>query len=112
MRFKPAVLPFVVGLLLGALICAVVQRPLMHRFGWGHRRPDAAQITGKLSRDLKLTPDQKTRVQKIVDDSFQRMNALRDQVRPQFKAIREAARKEIRAVLEPDQQAKFDKISE
>lgn len=111
MRFKAAVLPFVVGLLLGALVCALFQPVLSRRFGWGHRRPDAEQVTERIARRLSLTPDQKARVRRIMDDSFQKMKDLRDQVRPRFKEIRESARKDIRAILNPEQQAKFDKIA-
>jgi len=106
---KRSILPFVVGLLLGALLTVVIQCHFRH--GAEHR-PTAAKVTDRLAHALKLAPDQKDKVQSIIDDSFKRMTALREQVRPQFKDIRESARLAIRQILNPDQQAKFDRISQ
>jgi Spy/CpxP family protein refolding chaperone len=111
MNPKQALLPFVIGLLLGALIALAIQNHLLHRFGPG-AKPDPAKAVERLSHKLNLSPDQKDKIKPVIEDTFKRMDALREQMRPQFKSIREEARQSIRAVLDPDQQAKFDKICE
>lgn len=65
-----------------------------------------------MSKELKLSVEQKSQAEKILDESFNKAKELRDKARPEFENIMNSAHSKIRAVLNPEQQAKFDKIIE
>jgi Spy/CpxP family protein refolding chaperone len=59
------------------------------------------KISNRLNSKLDLTAEQKTKVDSIFDE-----------VHPKMEAIRKSTDQQIRAVLNPEQQAKFDKMVE
>jgi periplasmic protein CpxP/Spy len=63
-----------------------------------------------LTKTFNLTPDQKAKIQPILDQAKPQIVAIRQDARKKVKAIRENARTQIRAVLTPDQQQKFDAL--
>jgi Spy/CpxP family protein refolding chaperone len=98
---------FFIGVALGAagaFLCL--------RGGWRtmshYSHPTSAEFVNRLSHDLDLTPQQKSRIQAIVDSAHQRFHDLDNQVEPQYDAIRQDARGQIRLVLTPEQKAKFE----
>lgn len=77
----------------------------------GPRRggPPSRMLIDRLSRDLDLTADQRTKVEEVLTARRPTMEALQRDVRSRFEAEQRSLRDEIRKVLTPEQQEKFDK---
>lgn len=101
---------FVLTFLLGAVIGAVG----LYLYAWygGHwRRPmNRGQFVQDLTRQLKLSEQQASRLTQIMNDSRKKYDELHNQVRPQFEALRDETDSEIRQILTPDQVSKFDEL--
>lgn len=65
----------------------------------------------KLSRELNLSADQKTKVEAIFDGHHPKMMALHEEMRPKFEVLKKEVHAEIRTVLDPEQQKKFEVFS-
>ena len=81
------------------------------RFGGGGRMgggPPSGRLVERLSRDLELTSDQRTKIEGVLTARRPRLDTLQQEVRSKFDAEQESLRNEIRAILTPDQQKKFD----
>jgi hypothetical protein len=102
------VLVFFLGVAAGGIGVYRFHRHRMDRFFRGEPGAVSGFLVHRLSRELDLDAQQKTRVEAIVLRSEEETRALRRQFRPQFEAILEKGRKEIRAELRPDQQQRFD----
>jgi hypothetical protein len=83
-----------------------------HR-GWG----DPAERTQELTKKLKLTPDQQTKVQSILETEHSQMQALRqDNSTPQqdrrakMMEIHQNSSTQIRTLLDETQQKKWDEM--
>ncbi len=61
-----------------------------------------------LTREVKLTKDQRSQVEQIINDSQVKYQDLRNQTRPLYDAVRNETRKRISAILSPEQQTLFD----
>lgn len=76
--------------------------------------PAAPFATGRivehLDRELHLTPQQKTAVQRIIDQHHVRIDGVMSGVQPQVRAELEAANAEIEKILTPQQREEFKKI--
>lgn len=97
---------FVLGGLLGGTLTS-----------WGERRShdqrrDRPRPTyvERLSQDLDLTPDQRERIQQVLDRHQPAMDSLWAQIRPQFESERQVIRQEIITLLTAEQQAKYAAI--
>lgn len=91
---------FLLGLLVG-----IVAGPLIWR---RPPQPPGGSFQGmvdQISRELSLTADQRTQVEKILTET---RTQLQD-VRKQFSQIRASSRDRISAVLTPEQQQAFEK---
>jgi len=62
----------------------------------------------ELSTELKLNPDQRQQIEKILLDTRQQFQDLRRQYNPQMVQIRNASRERIAALLTPQQKTDFD----
>ena len=62
------------------------------------------------TRKLDLNPEQKAKVEKVLDAKLAELRELRARTHPQFKAVMDAGNAEIRGYLEPGQKEKFDKM--
>jgi Spy/CpxP family protein refolding chaperone len=69
----------------------------------------------KMTEDLKLTDEQKPKVEAILKDQSEKMKALRDDTSltredrgPKMKEIMDDSSKKIKAILTPEQQTKYD----
>ncbi len=78
---------------------------------------DPAQRTEKLSRKLKLTADQQTKVQEIFKSEQSQMQSVhsdstlsRDQRRSKMMDIHKTSTDQVRALLDATQQKKWDKM--
>ena len=108
---------FILGLVLGGALVFTGNHFCRHygRMGLGfrgwHRDLTAKRILDKFGKKLNLDPDQRAKIELILDAKLKKMKELRETVKPQFKSLRESTQAEIRALLRPDQQAKFDEIA-
>lgn len=69
------------------------------------------KLAERFNRELDLTPDQKIKVEAILESHMKKMKDMRDSMRPRFDEDREAVRTEVRVLLTPEQQVKFDKMN-
>jgi protein CpxP len=73
----------------------------------------------KMTEELSLTDDQKSKVEVILKDQADKMKALRDDTSlsreergPKMKVIMDDTAKQIRVILTPEQQTKFDAMQD
>jgi Spy/CpxP family protein refolding chaperone len=64
----------------------------------------------RFSRELKLTPDEKEKMSRILDAKRDQISALRNEIHLKFEEVRNSSKEEIRKILTPEQQEKFDKL--
>ena len=104
---KYFIVPLVIGFFLGAacglLFMHVAHEPFLHG-RHSHRMRD------QLARELKLSPEQKQKIDAIFDDGHKKIDAVFEQNKEPLEAIRTATREQIRMLLDPQQQIEFDKM--
>jgi Spy/CpxP family protein refolding chaperone len=64
-------------------------------------------MTDRLTKELNLSPQQKTQVQQIIERHRAKIDATMANVRPQVRQEVEATNAEIETVLTPEQKTKF-----
>jgi Spy/CpxP family protein refolding chaperone len=104
---KPSLI-FVVGLLLGSIATVLYINHCMNRL-WMNSG-DHRHILDRLSCELKLTADQKLKVEAILKAEDPEVDKLRCQGRDAFRAIRDKIDSQIRPLLTPDQLIKLDAL--
>ena len=104
--FVVVILAFVAGLLVGV----AGDRLYFHRMFPGRRDSGPGRIVERLNRELHLTPDQKSQVQKIVDAHRAHIESLMTNVRPEIRKELDATNAEIEKILTPEQRAEFEKM--
>ncbi len=62
----------------------------------------------KMTDNLDLTPEQKTKIQPILDEARPKMEAIHRDAMQKSKAVMEDTMTKIRPMLTPDQQKKMD----
>jgi len=84
---------------------------------WRHGPPDPAERTQELTRKLKLTSDQQTKVQDILQSEHSQMESLRQDNslsqqdrHTKMMDIRKSTDTQIRALLDNNQQKKWDEM--
>jgi protein CpxP len=92
------------------------QQPAQGNGGW-HHGPDPAQRTQELTKKLKLTSDQQTKVQDILQSEHSQMETLHQDSslsqqdrRAKMMDIRKTSDTQIRALLDSTQQKKWDEM--
>jgi predicted RNA-binding protein Jag len=65
------------------------------------------EFLNRLNEELKLTPEQRERIEKIMGEGQQRIQEFSQQIDPQVRAELAATRERIRAELTPSQQPLF-----
>ena len=93
---------FLLGLFVGLIVS-----PLVWRRGQT-AAPNFQGMVDELSTELKLNPDQRQQVEKILVDTRQQFQDLRRQYNPQMVQIRNASRERIASLLTPQQKTDFD----
>lgn len=71
--------------------------------GFGHRNP-----LEEMSESLNLTPDQKTKMQPIVDQATPQLKAIHEEAMNKAKAVVDASLAQIHPLLTPEQATKLD----
>lgn len=98
---------FLIGGFLGAGLGWV---GFFHKVVKGGPRALNEVIMERASRDLKLKPEQKQRVRRIVDETGAELAAATAEVRPKVEEIMGRNEDRIREELNPEQRAKFDRF--
>jgi protein CpxP len=94
------------------------QSPPSHDGGrWHHGPPDPAQRTQELTKQLKLTSDQQTKVQDALQSERSQMESLHRDTsqsqqdrRSKMMEIHKSSEAQIRSVLDSGQQKKWDEL--
>ena len=104
-------LVFVLGILAGSL---GTEFYLKHRLAPLIKEPRArtAFIMKKLSRELNLTPDQRSKIQGIVDQMFEKRREYYVKHRTDIKQIMDQGFSQIREELNAKQKEKLDALRE
>ena len=97
-----AMIIFVLGFTAGILALNVYR-------GWARNGRPGNRID-ELSERLKLTADQKSRVQEIFGDTREQLRAVRRETEPRMEEIRRQADGRLQTVLTPEQWEQFQKI--
>jgi Spy/CpxP family protein refolding chaperone len=63
-----------------------------------------------IATSLNLTPDQKTKVQPIIDQAKPQLQAIHQDAMTKAKAVMDSTMSQIRPLLTPDQQTKADEL--
>ena len=64
----------------------------------------------KLTRELNLTQEQKTKVAEVFKAKQGEMLKIKEEIRPRFEALRQSTNSEIKKFLTPEQQKKLDAL--
>lgn len=104
-------LVFVLGVLVGSFGTRIY---LKDRFEHLRKDPKARQafIMRKLSKELELTPGQKTKIEKIVEQTGEKRRESFLKNRPEIKKIMDEGFAQIKKELNKDQQKKLDVLRE
>ena len=99
-----AVIIFVLGFTAGILALDVYR-------GWA-RGGGSGNRVDELAERLKLTSDQKTKVQEIFNDTREQLRAVRQETEPRMEEIRRQADGRLQTVLTPAQWEQFQRLRE
>ena len=69
-------------------------------------------IIDRLDHDLHLSPEQRTKIQAILERNFEELKVRREAARGEMRASRDSTRRSIEALLDPVQQEKYRQIIE
>jgi len=112
MKFKAAALVFSV-FLTGAIVGGLA----VHVFGdsiWSSNaavssaRLSKSELLQQLSRDLNLTPEQRSQIDSIMNGTLADYDRILAPLSPELEQARQQGRQRIRGVLTPDQLPKFE----
>jgi hypothetical protein len=110
-----AVLLFAAGALTGVAVSRIRTRAAV-RTDFAQRSPLPAiawqryEFLRRAQRDLKLTEEQKARIDGLVKASQERFRALWEPIAPRARAEFESLREQIRTELTAEQQQRFDEL--
>ncbi len=93
---------FLLGLFVGLILSSLVWRRGQTA------SPNFQGMVDELAVELRLEPDQRQQVEKILLDTRQQFQDLRRQYNPQMVQIRNSSRERIGALLTPQQKGQFD----
>ena len=96
-----ALIIFVLGFTAGILALNIYRRA--RPLGGGNRMDELAER-------LKLTADQKTKVQEIFSDTREQIRSVRREMEPRMNEIRSQADGRLQTVLTPEQWQQFQKL--
>lgn len=100
---------FLLGFLAGAASLQVVRARIERRL-LDAPDPLARVVVYKLDKELRLTPEQRREVQRVMADSRLEVIAATADVLPRLLDIFDRSQARIRAALTPAQQEKFDRL--
>jgi Spy/CpxP family protein refolding chaperone len=68
------------------------------------------EFVQKLDDALKLTPEQRDAIEKIIADGQEKNHEIWTNITPQIRKVMQDARQQIREQLTPDQRKKFEEL--
>lgn len=71
-----------------------------------------AKHVEKMTKELNLTPEQKTKLEAILKENGDNMKAEMEKMKETHKTMQEAKDQKIKEILTPEQAQKFDKMKE
>lgn len=106
---------FCSGLAVGALLVKKTQTVSPPHFS--HRGPTnlpawnllQKELVRKMDRELNLSPEQRTQIEKLLKESQERTKEIRETIAPVMREEMKKVREQIRAELNPEQQEEFEK---
>ena len=116
------VVTLVFGVVGGVALDRWLLRPGAHAAGprtslprrMGEQRADPVRLrsefSGQLARALHLTPDQRVRVDSILQRQQSRSRALIRQMAPELRRLADSTRAELRQVLTPEQWERMQQL--
>jgi len=110
LRILGVLLVFLFGVLFGAAATnAGIAKKVRELMMGG---PEAAMdiVVRRLDSELKLDPEQKRKLQTIVDDAHIKLRQSRAKIQPEVDATLHEAEERARAILYPNQIEKFDQL--
>ncbi|HMV47644.1 MAG TPA: hypothetical protein PLD20_25440 [Blastocatellia bacterium] len=93
---------------LGIVVGASGQYLFLHNLLNQPAASSAQEMLDSLTREVKLTKEQRVQVEQIYNEAQVKYQELRNQSRPQYDAVRNEMRKRINSMLSPDQQLLYD----
>jgi len=100
---------FLLGFVAGAATLLVVRARIERRL-LDAPDPLARIVVYKLNRELRLTPDQRLDIYRVMTDSRVEALAVSADLLPRLLAVFDRSQARIREVLTPAQQQKFDRL--
>jgi len=116
MKFSRTAIALYVGVvfLSGLVLGAFGERLYTASTVVAKQRPNPEELRKRIIAEyqsrLKLSPEQVTQVNSIMDETRARMEETRKGMRPAYQKIHEEQVAKIRGILNPDQQAEYDKL--
>ncbi len=110
MNLKLITLTAVTALSLGGAALAQDQETDGQQRPGGHGGRHRGDMIEHMTESLNLTPEQKTKVQPILDDAKSKMQAIRRDAMEKSKAAMEDMKTKIRPMLTPEQQKQLDEM--
>jgi Spy/CpxP family protein refolding chaperone len=111
-----AALLLVLALLVGVVVGIALDRTVLLRGPFGGKGWRMA-FTGpspafreRMLRELGLTPEQRVRVDSVIDRSHREFCAVHDDIRPRLDSVVARTRRGIDSVLTPEQRVKAEKL--
>ncbi|MBS3758988.1 MAG: hypothetical protein KGY61_10030 [Desulfobacterales bacterium] len=103
---------FILGVLTGILGTGLVVKHRIETFHEKGPPPIKAMFMERLSHQLELNPEQKIRIEAILEDTQKDLNRVRQTFRPRIKQVFSTCFNRIEAQLTPIQQKRFKAMQE
>lgn len=103
---------FSLGVIIGALGAGIFIHRGMRQFIGGERLPLQGFFMRRLTRELKLTDEQKPKVQQILKASEAEMREFLQHSHAEFEKIMQRQNAQLKEILTPVQQKKLDEMFE
>lgn len=103
-------LVFVLGCALGALAMLWAGKQGWVHIRWSGEEEGPPSAVRWLTRELKLTPDQRQQLETVLEDTSRQYFTLFQPVEQQYMEVRNRSRDRIRAFLTGEQREKFEEL--
>ena len=109
-RILGVLLIFFLGVFVGAVIASAGAAKKLRNTVLGGPEAVMEVIVKRLDQELKLDPEQKRKVQGIMDDAHIKLRQSREKIQPEIEQTLLEAESRTRAILYPKQVPKFDQL--
>jgi Spy/CpxP family protein refolding chaperone len=109
-RILGVLLIFFLGVFVGAVIASAGAAKKLRNTLLGGPEAVMEVIVKRLDQELKLDPEQKRKIQGIMDDAHIKLRQSREKIQPEIEQTLLEAESRTRAILYPKQIPKFDQL--